>query len=124
MEEFGIFFVNVHIPDTSWVGTARAHLQTNNLLFFPCRFVSPEEKIFAGPNTHSALYNAMIHPFLNMTIYGAIWYQGEANADAPCTYNCTFPAMIDDWRSKWFYGTDKLTDPEFPFGFVQVDNYT
>ena len=86
--------------------------------------MSPEEKIFAGPNTHSALYNAMIHPFLNMTIYGAIWYQGEANADAPYTYNCTFPAMIDDWRSKWFYGTDKLTDLEFPFGFVQVDNYT
>ena len=30
--------------------------------------------------------------------------------------------MIDDWRSKWFYGTDDLTDPEFPFGFVQVSN--
>ena len=65
----------------------------------------------------------MIHPFLNMTIYGAIWYQGEANAAAPFTYNCTFPAMIDDWRSKWFYGTDKLTDPEFPFGFVQVGHW-
>ena len=90
------------------------------LFLFLYRFVSPEEEIFKGPYTHSALYNAMIHPFLNMTIYGAIWYQGEANAAAPFTYNCTFPAMIDDWRSKWFYGTDKLTDPEFPFGFVQV----
>lgn len=86
-------------------------------------FVSPEEEIFKGPYTHSALYNAMIHPFLNMTIYGAIWYQGEANAAAPFTYNCTFPAMIDDWRSKWFYGTDKLTDPEFPFGFVQLSSF-
>lgn len=90
------------------------------LFLFLYRFVSPEEETFKGPYTHSALYNAMIHPFLNMTIYGAIWYQGEANAAAPFTYNCTFPAMIDDWRSKWFYGTDKLTDPEFPFGFVQV----
>ena len=90
------------------------------LFLFLYRFVSPEEEIFKGPYTHSALYNAMIHPFLNMTIYGAIWYQGEANAAAPFTYNCTFPAMVDDWRSKWFYGTDKLTDPEFPFGFVQV----
>lgn len=86
------------------------------------RFVSPEEKLFVGPNEHSVLYNAMIHPFLKMTIYGAIWYQGEANTGAPYTYNCTFPAMIDDWRSKWFYGTDKLTDAEFPFGFVQVSN--
>jgi sialate O-acetylesterase len=33
-------------------------------------------------------------------------------------YNCTFPAMIDDWRKKFSSsgGTDKL----FPFGFVQV----
>ena len=29
---------------------------------------------------HSGLWNAMIYPFLNMTIKGAIWYQGEANA--------------------------------------------
>ena len=28
----------------------------------------------------SGLWNAMIYPFLNMTIKGAIWYQGEANA--------------------------------------------
>lgn len=82
----------------------------------------PEDESFKGPQSHSVLYNAMIHPFLNMTIYGAIWYQGEANAGAPYNYNCTFPAMIDDWRSKWFYGTDDLTDPEFPFGFVQVSN--
>lgn len=86
-------------------------------------FLSPEEKSFVGPTEHSVLYNAMIHPFLNMTIYGAIWYQGESNANAPFTYNCTFPAMIDDWRSKWFYGTDKLTDPEFPFGFVQLSAF-
>lgn len=86
-------------------------------------FLTPEEKFFAGPGDHSSLYNAMIHPFLNMTIYGAIWYQGEANANAPYTYNCTFPAMIDDWRSKWFYGTDKLTAREFPFGFVQLSSF-
>ena len=30
-----------------------------------------------GPSGHSSLWNAMIHPLLNMTIYGAIWYQGE-----------------------------------------------
>lgn len=76
----------------------------------------------AGPQTHSVLYNSMVHPFLNMTIYGAIWYQGEANAAAPSTYNCTFPAMIDDWRSKWYDGTNKLTSPMFPFGFVQLSS--
>ncbi len=29
-----------------------------------------------GPGQHSALWNAMIHPFLNLTIQGAVWYQG------------------------------------------------
>ena len=33
-----------------------------------------------GPGSHSVLWNAMIYPFLNMTIKGAVWYQGEANA--------------------------------------------
>ena len=30
-----------------------------------------------GPNERSVLWNSMVHPFLNLTIYGAIWYQGE-----------------------------------------------
>ena len=33
-----------------------------------------------GPATASVLWNAMIYPLLNMTIKGAIWYQGEANS--------------------------------------------
>ena len=87
----------------------------------------------------------MIYPFLNMTIKGALWYQGEANSrksltchaynrklkvnnkwykfnyvGAPETYHCTFPAMIDDWREKWYAATMKQTDELFGFGFVQV----
>ena len=85
-----------------------------------CRFLTSQDKQFAGPTDHSVLYNAMIHPFLNMTIFGAIWYQGESNSNAPNTYNCTFPAMIDDWRQKWFLGSDGNTNKTFPFGFVQV----
>jgi hypothetical protein len=33
--------------------------------------------------------------------------------------NCSFPAMIDDWRSK-FHLANAQMDAEFPFGFVQV----
>src|SRR5690348_5706528 len=29
----------------------------------------------SDPNDYSALWNAMIHPLLNMVINGAIWYQ-------------------------------------------------
>ena len=46
---------------------------------------------------------------------------GEANAEeGPSTYNCLFPAMINDWRRQWFESTRMATDPFFPFGFVQV----
>ena len=70
------------------------------------------------------MWNSMIVPFLNMTIYGSIFYQGETNAMNPnilvLPYNCTFPAMINDWRAKWYASTQNNTDPQFPFGFVQV----
>ncbi|KAK7160077.1 hypothetical protein R3I93_007894 [Phoxinus phoxinus] len=69
----------------------------------------------------SVLWNAMIHPLLNMTITGAIWYQGEANTGYNRDeYNCTFPAMIDDWRMAFHEGSDGQTALDFPFGFVQL----
>ena len=30
--------------------------------------------------------------------------------------------MIADWRSKWHQGTNGQTDPQFPFGFVQLNS--
>ncbi|KAL8570528.1 hypothetical protein ACOMHN_008885 [Nucella lapillus] len=75
-----------------------------------------------GPSSNSELWNAMVYPLLKMTIYGAIWYQGEADSTTPVMrdrYNCTFPAMIDDWRLK-FSAASRQTRPDFPFGFVQL----
>ena len=62
------------------------------------------------------LYNAMIAPILNYTIKGAIWYQGESNADRPWDYKELFTTMIRDWRAKWNEG-------DFPFLFVQLPNF-
>ena len=62
------------------------------------------------------LYNAMIAPLLNYTIKGAIWYQGESNADRPWDYKELFTTMIRDWRAKWNEG-------DFPFLFVQLPNF-
>ena len=61
----------------------------------------------------SSLYNQMIHPLLNLSIMGAIWYQGEANASRAHEYARLFPDMIMDWREHWDQG-------EFPFLFVQL----
>ncbi|XP_021349269.1 sialate O-acetylesterase-like isoform X3 [Mizuhopecten yessoensis] len=77
---------------------------------------------YGGPQNATILWNAMINPLLNMTIYGAIWYQGENNARNPSTYNCTFPSMISDWRAK-FHSSHGQNDPSFPFGFVMLGAY-
>eukprot|EP00039_Didymoeca_costata_P033210 m.41305 g.41305 ORF g.41305 m.41305 type:complete len:558 (-) comp9753_c0_seq1:77-1750(-) len=58
-----------------------------------------------------------------MTVKGAIWYQGEANAGHDGRqYNCSFQAMIQDWRAKWLAGTGGTTDPDFPFGWAQLNS--
>ena len=71
-------------------------------------------------NEASVLYNAMIHPFLPLTIYGAIWYQGESNSGEWATYECAVRQMVDDWREKWYQATGGQTDATFPFGQCQV----
>lgn len=67
-------------------------------------------------NQPTALYNAMVEPFIGFPIEGAIWYQGESNASRAMAYRTLFPDMIKDWRNKWGIGN-------FPFYFVQLANY-
>jgi sialate O-acetylesterase len=69
-----------------------------------------------GPNRPTVLYNAMINPFIQFAIRGAIWYQGESNADRADQYRRLFPAMITDWRKQWKIG-------DFPFYYVQLANF-
>ncbi len=46
---------------------------------------------------------------------------GESNcAFNQDKYSCTFAKMIEYWRQTWTQRTNGNTDPEFPFGFVQV----
>jgi sialate O-acetylesterase len=73
-----------------------------------------------GPFVPSGLYNAKIAPLTPFPIKGAIWYQGETNANAnpngASLYAKAFQAMIRDWRRAWGEG-------DFPFLFVQLANY-
>ncbi|WP_344853594.1 sialate O-acetylesterase [Pedobacter jeongneungensis] len=78
--------------------------------------IGPKPADESGPNRPTVLYNAMIHPFIQFSIKGAIWYQGESNADRAYQYRELFPVMIKDWRQKWGQG-------DFPFYFVQLANY-
>lgn len=84
-----------------------------------------EQRQDSPKQRNSVLWNSMIHPLLNMTIKGAIWYQGEENAKYhQDKYNCSFPAMIDDWRKAFHKGSGGQTALDFPFGFVQLSTCT
>jgi sialate O-acetylesterase len=59
------------------------------------------------------LYNGMLHPIINYTMKGVIWYQGESNAGKALLYQTLFPAMVQSWRDDWKQG-------DFPFYYVQI----
>lgn len=72
-----------------------------------------DEAIKEKNRTPTVLYNGMLHPVIGYTIKGAIWYQGESNAERPLAYQELFPDMIKLWRAKWDQGV-------FPFYFAQI----
>ena len=68
-------------------------------------------------NRPSVLYNAMVHPILPLRLRAVLWYQGETDWWDADRYACSFPNMIQDWRTK-FNSSNGL-----PFYFVQLAPY-
>lgn len=70
--------------------------------------------------TPTGLYNGMIHPLLPYAIRGALWYQGESNAESGAAgakqYAELQPLLVKGWRDAWKEG-------DFPFYFVQLPNW-
>jgi sialate O-acetylesterase len=62
----------------------------------------------------TSLYNGRIHPLRHFPIRGALWYQGESNANDPL-YDALLTALIQNWRELWQLG-------DFPFLIVQLPN--
>ncbi len=65
------------------------------------------------PVMPAVLYEGMLEPVAPLALTGAIWYQGEANADRPRQYQKLLPAMIGDWRKLFGQG-------DFPFYIVSL----
>lgn len=63
------------------------------------------------------LFNGKIAPLIPYAIRGAIWYQGEANANPGRgkLYRYQLPLLVDDWRQHW--------GAELPFAWVQLPNF-
>ena len=64
--------------------------------------------------THSgSTWPITLIPF---AIRGAIWYQGESNAETPARvreHGRLFPLLINQWRKQWGQG-------DFPFLYMQL----
>jgi len=69
-----------------------------------------------NPNTCTVLYNGMIEPLVPFGVRGAIWYQGESNADRAFQYRTLLPTLIRDWR-------DRFGVRDMGFHIVSLANY-
>ncbi len=74
------------------------------------------EKPAPSAYTPTALYNAMIAPFLTYSLKGIVWYQGESNVGKPGVYESLLPALANDWRTKF-------KQPDLPFLYVQLPGF-
>jgi hypothetical protein len=88
-----------------------------------------QNKTAGGPSAGppgGRLYYGMVCPFVNMTIAGFTWYQGENNMHgSPGSsltsegYGCMMAGMVAAWREIWSAVPD-TTDRLAPFGLVTI----
>lgn len=69
-------------------------------------------------NPSGCLYNTMLHPWIDYTVSGVIWYQGESNTSPAesAKYKQMLAEMIRIWR-------EDLRDPALPFTIIQIADY-
>lgn len=96
-------------PAESW--TPRAVLASEPLL--RAAAASPAA---AEWGAYASMWNGMMAPLAGYAVRGALWYQGESNADRADAYAVLLSTMIRGWRSAWGQGT-------FPFGIVQLAGF-
>ncbi len=115
--------VPIGLIGSEWGGTPSEAWTEKSYLYSKPEFEENNKVYNAGikgndqlhPHMPGVLFNGMIAPLLNFKIKGAIWYQGESNANRGLYYSEVFPGMIKNWRERWGY--------EFPFYFVQLAPY-
>jgi len=102
---------------SSWGGTRiESWMSKETISNFPISKAKTPIKKAGDPSQPSRLFNGMIHPILNFTIKGAIWYQGETNRFNANEYADLMAAMVTNWRTD--FGVS-----QFPFYFVQIAPY-
>ena len=107
--------VTIGLVDVNYGGSnVEAWMSEESLKEFSEVTIPENDEAIGDPNrTATALYNGMLTPVIGYTVKGAIWYQGESNADRPLVYEQLFPAMVSLWRTEWDQG-------DFPFYYAQI----
>mmetsp|Transcript_6150 Transcript_6150/g.10527 ORF Transcript_6150/g.10527 Transcript_6150/m.10527 type:complete len:623 (+) Transcript_6150:479-2347(+) len=73
----------------------------------------------------ATFYNTSVAPFINMTIAGFVWYQGEYNVDfvgnrlKNSGYACEIAHLVSKWRADWSL-VPGTTNPQAPFAIVEL----
>lgn len=81
-------------------------------------FPGDELQKVAGRRLASGLHNGMIAPIAPFPLRGAMWYQGESNADDEFKYMGYYrslPALVREWRRLW--------GPDLPVMLAQLPAY-
>lgn len=103
--------IPVGVIVSSWGGTPiRAWMSSESLQGITDN-VPKAQKI--SPQNPSVLYNAMVAPYVNYTVRGFLWYQGENDRARAEQYREMMPSMVADWRKKF-------NDKNMPFYFVEI----
>jgi len=70
-----------------------------------------------NPSMPSTIFNGMIAPIVGYGNRGAIWYQGESNANSltATQYQELLEALVGDWRQRWGH--------DLSFYWVQLANF-
>lgn len=111
--------VPIGIIEAAWGGTAAEVWVKPDLVESDPLLKSCAEKLKTyewWPSKPGVVYNGMIAPLIPYRIAGAIWYQGESNADSPESYRKLFKTLIENWRHDF--------DNPFPFYYVQIAPYS
>eukprot|EP00041_Stephanoeca_diplocostata_P010993 m.177446 g.177446 ORF g.177446 m.177446 type:complete len:685 (-) comp18367_c0_seq2:175-2229(-) len=79
-----------------------------------------------SPVWNGQLFAEQVAPFVDMTVHGWVWYQGEnnmqgikGNSIAKIGYSCEQKALIEGYRAVWSKSLG-TTDPHAPFGVVTL----
>lgn len=100
-----------------FVSTMEGMQKLSGTWYFKPGYLGRNPTLTKGPNSYrGSLYNAMIHPFGQLSIKGILWYQGENNVGRPHDYAWHLQAMIEDWRRLW-------SDTSLSFFIVQLPNF-